>query len=226
MLKEKVVSGIRLAKNNKLKEGEMIALVSHSANSAKDSTAHKVISVGAETINDIMVIPDVQLSDAAIGTLERLLAIPANVIIEIIVVALGAQFLAEEEIASLLGIANSGPFSQRTVNSHAIVVDLITATNHDVKGLVAMDAEDIVPKSGTAPSVNIGTNAEAVAGVEHDPHRLRLCGDNKDLGGRASGDWVDSVLPFSFKRLNRDVNGESPEGLCRVLVQFLAGKGA
>ena len=121
-----------------------------------------------------MVIPDIQLWNGAIGTLEWLLSIPIDVIVEVVVITSGTHVLAKGEMLSLPGITNVRPFLQGTIHSNTIIVDLIAPANHDMERLGAVHAEDVVPESRPAPGVDISSNAESVAGVEHDAHGLCL----------------------------------------------------
>lgn len=59
----------------------------NTANAAKDGAAHEVICVASKPINDVVVVPDIQLRDLAIGVRERLGTIPSNIVVEIVLVA-------------------------------------------------------------------------------------------------------------------------------------------
>lgn len=117
-----------------------------------------------------MIIPNIDLRDNRIGALERLLAIPSNVVLEIEFVAVRAHAFWERKVPSLLRIANVCPRLQWARDSHAVIVDLIAATNHDMEGLLIVHAQDIIPQCRPRPCIDICAHAEAVAGMEHDAH--------------------------------------------------------
>jgi hypothetical protein len=103
--------------------------VGHTTNTTENCTAHEMVRIRAETINDIMVIPNIQLRNSAVGAFERLSSIPQDVVVEIVIVAPLAQVFAKEKIASLLGIGDGCPLVQRPVNPYSIIVDLIATSN-------------------------------------------------------------------------------------------------
>jgi hypothetical protein len=88
-----------------------------------------VSDVGAEAIDDIVVVPEVELRDLSVRASERLSAVPAQVVGDIVVVAGLAKGLWELVVAALARIRDVRPRSERSVDADAVVVDLITTTD-------------------------------------------------------------------------------------------------
>lgn len=82
--------------------------------------------------------------------------VPPDIVVQIIVVALCPQLLGEWIISALLGISNICPGSQRAVNSDAVVVNLVTTTDHYVERDFGMPPHNIVPEARTAPIFLVG----------------------------------------------------------------------
>jgi hypothetical protein len=160
---------------------EEVVFVRNTANSPEYSALHEVIGVRAEAVNDVMVVPDVDLWNLAVRSREGALAIPPDVVVEVVLVAVIAHLLAEGILAALVWVANGRPFLERAIDTHSIVVDLVASTNHDMERPLLVHAEDVVPKRRSRPGIDISTHTETVAGVEHDAHRLRSCGYNEHL---------------------------------------------
>jgi hypothetical protein len=85
--------------------------------------------VGAEAIDDIVVVPEVELRDLPVGASERLSAVPAQVVGDIVVVTGLAKGLWELVVAALARVCDVRPRSEGSVDADAVVVDLITATD-------------------------------------------------------------------------------------------------
>ena len=104
---------------------EAVILEAYTSNAAKDRTSHEMIGVGAElffkrsdlvnstgrknnsySIDDVMVVPDVDLRNRGIGSRKRFGTEPTNIILEVILVACCPNFFSEWIITSLLGICN------------------------------------------------------------------------------------------------------------------------
>lgn len=56
-----------------------------------------------------MVIPDIQLRDLCISSLEGFCSVPANVVVEVVVVASGPHIFVEGEVPTLYRVANVSP---------------------------------------------------------------------------------------------------------------------
>lgn len=172
-----------------------------------------------------MVIPDIDLWDLAVGRRKRSRIIPAEVVLEIVIVALGTKLLWEGVLLTLLGVAYVRPSAQGAVDSDAIVVDLVTTSHHDVERRSFMLPHNVVPQAWTAPGLLIGADAEAIAGVEHDAHRLVYGGDEEavDLRLVAGGESQLWHLIFVTRLLGleRHADAECPEGVAFVGIQTL-----
>lgn len=59
-------------------------LVRNTTNATKNSTPHKVIDVGAKSVNNIMIIPDIKLSNLSIRGRKRFEGVPFGIILIII----------------------------------------------------------------------------------------------------------------------------------------------
>ena len=60
-----------------------VVFESHSAKTSKDAIAHEVVRVGSEAVNDIVVVPDVDHWDLAVGHTEQALREPHSVAVEV-----------------------------------------------------------------------------------------------------------------------------------------------
>ena len=76
-----------------------------------------------------MIVPEVELGNLAVGTCEWLCRVPSNIVVDIVVVALLAQRFRERVISSFFRVGDTSPLSQWTVDSDAIVVNLVTSTD-------------------------------------------------------------------------------------------------
>ena len=176
-----------------------VVLVSSAANAPEDVALHELVDVGTEAIDDlrgqyfpyprgkrgtyIVVVPDVQLGNLAVGIRKRLGRVPADVVLQVVVVALLTEGLRERMVLPLLGVADVGPVVERAGDTDAVVVDLIAAANpatvsttnqylifsrtkdvlHDVEGSLLVFAQDIVPQRRATPGRLVGADTEAVA---------------------------------------------------------------
>ena len=179
---------------------EAVVLEGDAADAAEDGAAHEVVGVGAEAVDDVVVVPDVDLGDAAVGLLEGLGGVPADVVGVVVLVAALAHGVVKVVGATLVGVGDAGPLLQGPVDADAVVVDLVAAPDHDMEGLLGVDAQDIVPQVGAEPGVHVGTDGEAVAGVEHHAHGLVDGGDHKVPGGAAAValgvvEAINGILP-------------------------------
>lgn len=119
-----------------------------------------------------MVIPDIQLRDLTVGSGKRLGVEPAQIVLEVIVIALGAQLLGERIVPALLGVLDVGPRSQRAAYSDAVVVNLVATPDHNMVRPLLVFPDDVVPEGSTTPSIFVGANTESIARVKHDAHGL------------------------------------------------------
>lgn len=112
---------------------EQVVLVSSSADATEDIAFHEVVNVRAEAINDVVVIPKVERRNLSVHACEWLGIVPANVVGEVVVVTLLSELFWEWILATLLWVRDLSPWSERSVDTNAVVVDLITAAEPIVK---------------------------------------------------------------------------------------------
>lgn len=143
-----------------------VIFVRASTDSAEDIASHELVDIGPKAVDNVVIIPNIDLRSThrgqqsnmgrrgttrthsrnlPVGRCEWLGRIPANVVLEIVVVAFGTQFLGETVLSTLVGIRYSRPCCQRPIYSDSVVVDLIAATKHDVEWHLAMPSHNIVP---------------------------------------------------------------------------------
>lgn len=86
-----------------------------------------------------------------------------------------------------------------------------------------MTPADVVPQGLATECVYIGTDAEAVAGVEHDPHRLVQGGHEEGvalgLGLADEAHIREPVLPLRFGLLHLNSEAEGPKGVAGIGVE-------
>lgn len=79
----------------------------------------------------IMVVPNVELGNLAVGTCEWFCRVPSNIVVDIVVVAFLAQSFWEREVSPFPRVRDVSPRFQWPVDSDAIIVNLITSTDPD-----------------------------------------------------------------------------------------------
>ena len=147
-----------------------VVLVCNSTDSSENSAVHEVVGIRAETIDDVVIIPDVDLGNLAVGSRKWLVAIPLHVVVEVVLVALIAHLLVKGKFASLVGVSNICPGLQRPIDSYTVIVNLITSANHDMEWFLFVHADNIIPESWSRPSIDISADAEAIARMEENAH--------------------------------------------------------
>lgn len=224
----------RIRRESALRWGEVVlekqvVLVRHTTNASEHGTLHEVISVRAKTVDDVVVVPDVDLRDLAVRVGEGTLSVPPHVVVEVIFVAVAAHRLRKRVLATLVWVTDSRPRLQRSVYTHSVIVDLIASTKHNVERLLFVHAEHVIPKRGARPSIYICAYTEAVARVEHDAHRLRSGGDDKNLRLLELllvdiDEVPDVVRPSRLELLHGSLDEEAPESPLWILIQLLAAE--
>jgi len=126
---------------------ETVIFETNTTNASEDRAFHEVVCVGAEAINDVVVVPYVDLGDCGVPACERFSAVPSDIVLEVVLVALSPYLVAKGKCLSLVRIANRSPGLERAVDSNSIVVDLIATTYHDMEGTLFVGSEDVVPES-------------------------------------------------------------------------------
>src|SRR5579862_3280694 len=91
---------------------------------------HHMICVAPKSIDDIMIIPDIHLRDLPISRRKWLRGEPPTIIPKEIIIAVLSALVIERVDSSLAGILFFCPMAQRPFNPNAIIVDLISPTNH------------------------------------------------------------------------------------------------
>lgn len=125
---------------------ETVVFEADTAYASKDGASHEMIRIRAEPIDDIVVVPDVDLRYLRIRRSERLGAIPSNVVVEVIFVAVFPHALIKWVVSSFGGIGNPRPLFQWPIHANSIVVDLVTTADHDMEGFLMVDSQDIIPQ--------------------------------------------------------------------------------
>lgn len=133
---------------------EAIIFETDATNASKDGAFHKMIGVGTKSVDNIVIIPDIDLWDACIGSCERLGAIPSNVILEVKLVTPAAHVVVEREMLSFPWVLDCSPFLQGAFDSNIVIVDLVTTTDHHMERSLFMGSQDIIPQyRACAPSI-------------------------------------------------------------------------
>lgn len=137
--------------------------------------------VGAIAVDDIVVVPGVDRGDEreslGVGARGEMLHIVLKVVLLDRIPLLVVEFERDTFIAVHLK-----PFDHLGHLEHIVVVDLVSASNHGVEGLLIMGRQQIVPKRVGAMEITLGIcniGGEAVAGVEGPVVALLQRGDVK-----------------------------------------------
>src|SRR5204863_9951307 len=134
---------------------QAVILEGNAPDAAKDGTLHEMIGIGTESVNDIMVVPDVDLGYLRVCTGKRLRPVPLYIVIEIIIIASCSHLVWERMYSSLMRVGNFGPGFQWTIHPYSIIVDLVATANHDMKRPFLMNPKHIVPQKGSFPVVEV-----------------------------------------------------------------------
>ena len=96
-----------------------------------------------------------------------------------------------------------------------------------MEGFLLVHPQHIVPQRRSRPRIDVRSDGEAIAGVEHDAHRLGRGWDDEALRGldarrRAGCEPCvrDRVLPSLLLLMQRDVDRELPKLLVWVCVEL------
>lgn len=205
----------------------------HASDTAEHRSLHEVVRVRPKTIDDVVVIPDVELWDLAIGAGKRLGAVPLDVIVVVVLVALRAHCLIKRIFAPLASAVDFRPGLQRPICADAVVVDLISTSDHDMERLLRVNSQNIIPKRWSLPDVHIGTDREPVTRMEHYAHTFVLGGNEKTqwfvriIPCCCSGLYHlrNRILPTRFPLLIRRLDLPAPELFAWIRVQLLRFEG-
>src|SRR2546423_5655168 len=109
---------------------EAVILETYAADAAKHSAWHEMLGIGTKlwlrlalckakgfwsysySVNDIMVVPDVDLGNRSVCRRERLSTKPADVILEVVFIAFYSKLFSEWIVASLFRISDVCPLPQ------------------------------------------------------------------------------------------------------------------
>lgn len=197
---------------------EAVVLESHATNTPEDRAAHKVVCVRTKAINNVVIVPDVDLGDLRIGRLEGFRVVPADIVGVVVVIAASSHFLVKVVRAALVRVRNRSPLIQRTVYANPVIVNLVTTSNHTVEGLSCVHPQHIIPQTRANPCVHVRANGETIAGMEHHPHGLVRCGHHEAPGGRDRSalhvlQTRNVIFPTGLIFLDGHGDGETPESL-------------
>lgn len=127
---------------------QAVVLEADSTKATEYSTSHEMVGVRTKPVNDVVVIPNIDLGDLSVGRCKRLGRIPSHVVFKIVLVALISQIFAKWIVSSLPRIGDCCPFLQRALNTNRVIVDLITSSDHDMERALLVGSQDVVPESG------------------------------------------------------------------------------
>lgn len=128
---------------------QAIIFEADATNTSEDWTSHEVVCIRAKPIYNVMVIPNVDLWYRRVCRCEWLGTVPSDIVVKVVFVAVCSHLIAEGEVSSLVRTANIGPWFKWSIHSHAVIVNLVTATDHDMERLLLMSAKNIIPQSWT-----------------------------------------------------------------------------
>ena len=115
-----------------------IVLEADASNPSEDSTTHEVVCIRAESVYDVVVIPDVHLGYCGICRSERLCGVPFGIVVEVIFITTNSHRLVKWVVSPLLRIANISLRFEGSCSAHSVIVDLVSSTNHDMKRTLLM----------------------------------------------------------------------------------------
>lgn len=105
---------------------EKVVLVGSSTDATEDIAFHEVIDVRAEAVNDVVVIPQVERRNLSVHASEWLGIVPADVVGQVVVVTLLSEPFWKRILAALARVRDLSPWSEWSVDTNAVVIDLIT----------------------------------------------------------------------------------------------------
>lgn len=204
---------------------QTVVLVRHASDAAEDRALHEVVGIGAEAVDDIVVVPDVDLGNPSAGTLEGFMSIPPHVVPVVVVIAVSSQLVVEIMRPSLVRVGDVGPLPERAINPDAVIIDLVAAADHDMERSDRMKSENVVPQRWTSPALRVRPDGETITGIEHDAHRIAHGRYDKvprrlDFVAIGVQEIRNGIFPARLVRRQRDGNRESPEHLFRIFVEL------
>ena len=128
---------------------ETVILETDTTDASEDGALHEVVGIGSKPVNDIVIIPDINLRNAGVCARKRFGAIPPDVVGKIKLVTAAAHVVVEGIMLSLSRILNCRPFLEGTLDSYIVIIDLVATSNHHVEGSLLVGSQDIIPKSRT-----------------------------------------------------------------------------
>lgn len=128
---------------------EAVVFKGYTADSTKDGTSHEPVRVRAKSVYYVVVVPYVNLWNSSISGREGLLTVPANIVVEIVLVTILTHLLIKGKLPAFVRIRNICPWFEGTIDSDSVIVDLVASANHDMEWPVLMRAQNVVPKSRT-----------------------------------------------------------------------------
>lgn len=106
---------------------EEVVLVCYTANAAENVAFHEIFDVGAKAVNNVVVVPEVELRNLSVGSGEGLGGVPTDVVGDVVIVAFFAELLWEWVVAALAWVGDPGPWIERAVDTDAVVVNLVAS---------------------------------------------------------------------------------------------------
>ena len=119
----------------------------------------------------------------------------------------------------VMGILYSGPLTEvLRFNHNPIIVNLVTASNHDMEWTELVIVEYISPHGvGPREKIGIDRHAEAIAGMEHDVHGLSPTGHPEAL--RWTTVYSVSNVLLSVIQLNLETKAPKSDISDRICIE-------
>lgn len=205
--------------------------VTTSSDVVEDGCTHKVVRVGTEAVDEVVVVEHVDHGDLCDGLSKGSTAEPLAVVVEHVAIDAGANLVGERHSHAFLCIALVVPLLHLGLPHERIAVDLVATTDDGVVWLSSMRLEQIVPERVGAVELSlVDTRAETIAAVTSPSEVVRLGGNEEGVASHAlDGFGLRIGVRFAVNRVvNRqlaigqgNLNFEAPKGKRALLTLVL-----
>ena len=156
--------------------------VATSSDVVEDGCTHKVVRVGTEAVDEVVVVEHVDHGDLCDGLSKGSTAEPLAVVVEHVAIDAGANLVGERHSHAFLCIALVVPLLHLGLPHERIAVDLVATTDDGVVWLSSMRLEQIVPERVGAVELSlVDTRAETIAAVTSPSEVVRLGGNEEGV---------------------------------------------